>query len=94
MIINILDNFFVFLGTVFFVDDKGHTTTSFAVDGGVKTLLYYEGRDILVTVTENMMLTQHSISFDGNTNEIMKVNLHGFIANGGQHYLLYPCCPL
>ncbi len=64
-----------FLGTVFFVDDKGHTTTSFAVDGSVKTLLYYEVKDILVTVTDNMMLTQHSISLDGNTNEIMKVGI-------------------
>ena len=60
---------------MFLVDDKGHTTTSFSVDGSVKTLLYYEGKDILVTVTENMMLTQHSISLDGNTNEIMKVRV-------------------
>ena len=58
---------------MFFVDDKGHTTASFAVDGSVKTLLYYESKDVLVTVTDNMMLTQHSISRDGNTTEMMKV---------------------
>lgn len=62
------------LGSVFFVDDKGHTTASFAVDGPVRTLLYYEGKEILITVTENMMLTQHSVAVDGNINEIMKVS--------------------
>ena len=62
-------------GSVFHVDDKGHSTSSFAVDGRVKTLLYYEGKDVLVTVTENMMLTQHTIEPDGTTNEIMKVEI-------------------
>ncbi|CAB4033863.1 intraflagellar transport 140 homolog, partial [Paramuricea clavata] len=73
-------------GVVFLVDDKGHTTTSFSVDGSVKTLLYYEGKDILVTVTENMMLTQHSISLDGNTNEIMKVKI---TAGSGSRYIVW-----
>ena len=73
--VNLIQHMFRLPGSVFHVDDKGHSTSSFAVDGRVKTLLYYEGKDVLVTVTENMMLTQHTIEPDGTTNEIMKVEI-------------------
>ncbi|XP_046855391.1 intraflagellar transport protein 140 homolog isoform X2 [Xenia sp. Carnegie-2017] len=62
-------------GTVFLVDDHGHTTSSFAIDGSVKTLLYYDGKDAVITVSDTMMLTQHEVLSDGNINEIMKVKI-------------------
>jgi intraflagellar transport protein 140 len=61
------------------MDDKGRCTQSFTTDGPVKALLYTEGKDILVTVTDGLMLSQHTVARDGSTTEIMKVILHYYI---------------
>ena len=46
----------------------------FVADGPVRTLLYYDERNILVTVTTTMMLSQHIISPEGDTREMLKVS--------------------
>ena len=45
----------------------------FIAEGPVRKLLYYDDKDILITITTNMMLTQHSVSEEGDTREILKV---------------------
>ena len=58
---------------MFFVDDRGRCTQSFATDGPIKSLLYYEGKDIIVAITDGLILSQHTVAQDGVTSEIMKV---------------------
>ena len=36
-------------------------------------LLYYDDKNLLITVTENMMLYQHAVMPEGETKEIIKV---------------------
>jgi len=45
----------------------------FDAEGGIKKLLYYDEKSMLVTVTTSMMLTLHSVSDEGDTTETMKV---------------------
>ncbi|XP_070580461.1 intraflagellar transport protein 140 homolog isoform X2 [Ptychodera flava] len=64
-------------GNVFYLDEKGACKAVFNADGAVKKLLYNEYKDILVVVTETLMLSQFSVSSDGHCQEIMKVKLSG-----------------
>ena len=36
-------------------------------------MLYYEEKNVLITITENLALTQHAVMPEGETKEIMKV---------------------
>lgn len=45
----------------------------FVADGPVRNLLYYEAKNILVTVTTTMMLSQHLVNQEGDTREMLKV---------------------
>lgn len=47
----------------------------FGADGPIRKLLYYEEKNILITVTATMMLSQHAVESDGGTREILKVAL-------------------
>jgi intraflagellar transport protein 140 len=49
----------------------------FTIDEPVTKLLYYDEKNILVTIGENLILSQHSITTDGDAREIMKVKLSG-----------------
>ncbi|RMX59262.1 hypothetical protein pdam_00005737 [Pocillopora damicornis] len=64
-------------GSVYFVDDKGRCTRCFTAEGAVKFLLYSEGRDMIVVVTEGLILSQHRVAHDGTTSEVAKVKLSG-----------------
>ncbi|KAM7433446.1 hypothetical protein ABFA07_016329 [Porites harrisoni] len=64
-------------GTVYYVDDKGRAAECFKADGAVKFLLYSEGKDVLVVVTEGLILSQHRVAHDGSTTEVAKVKLSG-----------------
>ncbi|XP_048575888.1 intraflagellar transport protein 140 homolog isoform X2 [Nematostella vectensis] len=64
-------------GNVYHIDDRGKCFQRFTVEGPVKTLLYAEGRDMLVAVTDGLMLSQHTIAKDGSTTETIKVKLSG-----------------
>ena len=61
-------------GNVFYIDDQGRCSSKFTVDGSVKSLIYYEKRDVVLTITESLMLTQHRVKSDGETTEIVKVS--------------------
>jgi len=43
------------LGSVCYVDDKGRVTQCFTADSAVKYLLYSEGRDMIVVVTDGLV---------------------------------------
>ena len=60
-------------GKVYQIDEKGHCSERFTTDGPVKFLFYYEGRDVVLSVTESLMLTQHRIDANGGVNELSKV---------------------
>ena len=44
----------------------------FNADGPVHKLLYYEDKSMLVTITKSLMLSQHSVSLDGDCREILQ----------------------
>lgn len=62
------------LGGVYYVNEDGKCMQCFSVDYSVKTLLYYREKDILVTITDNLMLTQHNVLPEGDVSEILKVS--------------------
>lgn len=60
-------------GGVYYVNDAGQCAQIFNVDGPVLTLLHYDEKNILITVTESMLLTQHFITPEGEAREVLKV---------------------
>jgi len=60
-------------GGVYHVGESCQLKRQFDAEGGIKKLLYYDEKNMLVTVTTNMMLTLHSVSDEGDTTETMKV---------------------
>lgn len=61
-------------GGVYYVNDAGQCAQIFNVDGPVLTLLHYDEKNILITVTESMLLTQHFITPEGEAREVLKVS--------------------
>ena len=64
---------FLLTGGVYYVNDAGQCAQIFNADGPVLTLLHYDEKNLLITVTENMLLTQHFITPEGEAREVMKV---------------------
>ena len=65
--------YFNITGGVYFVTEGGQCSQSFTTDGPVLKLLYYEEKNVLITVTESLALTQHAVMPEGETKEMMKV---------------------
>ena len=61
-------------GSVFYVDEAGKVKRQFVAEGCIRKMLFYDEKNILVTVTENLMLTLHNVTSDGETLESLKVN--------------------
>jgi len=55
------------------VDETCRLKRQFVAEASVKKLLYYDDKNILVTVATSMMLTLHSVSEEGEATETMKV---------------------
>ena len=64
-------------GSVTYLNEMHKTVQQFTAEGPVRKLLFYQERSILVTVTTTMMLTQHSVSDEGDCTEMLKVKLSG-----------------
>lgn len=64
-------------GSVHCVNEKGRTMQALCTDSPVRTLLFIEKKDVLVVVTENLLLAQYAISPEGEAEELMKVKLSG-----------------
>lgn len=72
------DGIVFFTGKVYQLDEKGHCSEKFSTDGPVKFLFYYESRDIILSVTDSLMLMQHRIDANGSANELSKVCFTSF----------------
>ncbi|KAK7004477.1 intraflagellar transport protein 140 [Biomphalaria glabrata] len=68
-------------GGLYFLNDQGKCIQCFSVDTPVRKLLYYEEKNMLLTITNNLILTQHIVFAEGETKEIMKVKLSGRTEN-------------
>lgn len=68
-------------GTVYYVGDSDKLIHKFSADGPIKKLLYYDDKDILVTITSALMLILHSVSGGGDAKEILKVKMNGKAEN-------------
>lgn len=64
-------------GGVYYVNENAMCTQCFSLDNTIIKLLYYEEKNVLVTLTDNLLLTQHSVMPEGETKEMLKVKLSG-----------------
>ena len=53
--------------------EQGRCTQCFSLDVSIKKLLFYEEKNVLVTITDTLMLTQHAVFGEMDTKEILKV---------------------
>ncbi|XP_061206742.1 intraflagellar transport protein 140 homolog isoform X2 [Neopsephotus bourkii] len=72
-------SFFIALtdGSVHYVDEKGKTRHVLSTDSLIQKLLFMEEREVLVVITENLQLSLHAITPEGEAEELMKVKLSG-----------------
>uniref|UniRef100_A0A8C8R706 Intraflagellar transport protein 140 homolog n=1 Tax=Pelusios castaneus TaxID=367368 RepID=A0A8C8R706_9SAUR len=68
-------------GSVHYVNEKGKTSHALSADSPIQKLLIMEKRDVLVIITENLLLSMYTISLEGAAEEIMKVKLSGKISH-------------
>ncbi|XP_069761379.1 intraflagellar transport protein 140 homolog isoform X2 [Narcine bancroftii] len=64
-------------GTVYCVGEKGKSLQVLRTDGPIRKLMYMEEKEILMIVTEALLLSQHHIGPDGTSQELLKVKLSG-----------------
>ncbi|MGH0139831.1 UNVERIFIED_CONTAM: hypothetical protein FKN15_009952 [Acipenser sinensis] len=64
-------------GSVHYVDEKGKSSQVLLADSPVQKLLYLQGREVLVVITETLLLSQYSVGPGGATQELVKVKLSG-----------------
>ncbi|KAK7111421.1 intraflagellar transport protein 140 homolog [Littorina saxatilis] len=64
-------------GGVYYVNESGHCSQSFSLDHTIIKLLFYEEKNVIVTLTDNLLLTQHAVMPEGETKELLKVKLSG-----------------
>ncbi|MGH0115387.1 UNVERIFIED_CONTAM: hypothetical protein FKN15_000022 [Acipenser sinensis] len=64
-------------GSVHYVDEKGKSSQVLLTDSPVQKLLYLQGREVLVVITETLLLSQYSVGPGGATQELVKVKLSG-----------------
>lgn len=57
------------------MNEKGKTRHVLSMDSLVRKLLLVEERDVLLVITENLQLSLHAVSPDGEAEELMKVRV-------------------
>uniref|UniRef100_A0A0K8RTW7 Intraflagellar transport protein 140-like n=1 Tax=Crotalus horridus TaxID=35024 RepID=A0A0K8RTW7_CROHD len=63
-------------GTVHYVSDRGKTSQALIIETSVQKMLFME-RDVLVVITEALLLSLHKMSSEGEAEELLKVKLSG-----------------
>ncbi|XP_072733894.1 intraflagellar transport protein 140 homolog isoform X2 [Ciconia boyciana] len=83
-------SFFITLtdGSVHYVSEKGKTRHVLSTDSLVQKLLFMEERDVLIVITENLQLSLHAITLEGEAEELMKVKLSGKIGHSADIILI------
>jgi len=71
------------------VGESGQCSQLFTADGPILKLLFYEEKNVLITVTESLILTQHAILPEGDAKEILKVTNYWYMSYvfGKKNYL-------
>ncbi|NXK69902.1 IF140 protein, partial [Sylvietta virens] len=64
-------------GSVHCGNEKGKTKQVLSTDSLVRKFLLLEERDVLLVITENLQLSLHAVSSEGEAEELMKVKLSG-----------------
>ncbi|CAL4114854.1 unnamed protein product, partial [Meganyctiphanes norvegica] len=64
-------------GVLYHISEAGSCVEVLQADGGIKRLLHHDARNLLVVITEGMVLGQFSVASDGGVTEINKVKLSG-----------------
>lgn len=64
-------------GGVYYVNENSQCTRCFSLDHTIIKLLFYEDKNVVVTLTDNLILTQHAVMPEGETKELLKVKLSG-----------------
>ncbi|NXW04856.1 IF140 protein, partial [Fregetta grallaria] len=75
-------------GSVHYVSEKGKTRHILSTDSLVQKLLFVEERDILLIITENLQLSLHAITLEGEAEELIKVKLSGKIGHSADIILI------
>ncbi|XP_039346836.1 intraflagellar transport protein 140 homolog isoform X2 [Mauremys reevesii] len=76
-------------GSVHYVNEKGKTSHALSTtDSPIQKLLIMEKRDVLVVITENLLLSMYTITLEGEAEEIMKVKLSGKIGHSADIILI------
>jgi hypothetical protein len=55
----------------------GHCSEGFTVNASVASILFHEARDVVVVITESLMLSQHAVTQDGKMILESQVKLSG-----------------
>ena len=71
---NIFGIYYCISGSVYHCNENGKAQKCFTTDSCIQRLMIMESKNILVTVTVNLTLAQHSISPSGDLKEILKVS--------------------
>lgn len=64
-------------GVVYFLSNSGEYRECYRAEGAMHSLLLLRGKQILAVVTQDMVLTQFSVSIDGQLSQIMTAKLSG-----------------
>uniref|UniRef100_A0A8C4XRT4 Intraflagellar transport protein 140 homolog n=1 Tax=Falco tinnunculus TaxID=100819 RepID=A0A8C4XRT4_FALTI len=75
-------------GSVHYVNEKEKIRHVLSTDSLVQKLLFIEERDVLVVITENLQLSLHAVTLEGETEELMKVKLSGKIGRSADIILI------
>lgn len=57
------------------MNEKGKTRHVLSTDSLVQKLLFMEKRDVLLVITENLQLSLHAVTLEGEAEELMKVRV-------------------
>uniref|UniRef100_A0A8C3SMK5 Intraflagellar transport 140 n=1 Tax=Chelydra serpentina TaxID=8475 RepID=A0A8C3SMK5_CHESE len=75
-------------GSVHYVNEKGKTSHALSTENPIQKLLIMEKRDVLVVITENLLLSMYTITLEGEAQEILKVKLSGKIGHSADIILI------
>ena len=70
-------NFYVgsMSGVIYYLNENGSCMEVLQADGAIRTLLYYDLGDILIVVTESLVVGQFRVESDGSLVEVSKVKM-------------------
>ncbi|XP_044289062.1 intraflagellar transport protein 140 homolog isoform X3 [Varanus komodoensis] len=77
-------------GTVHYVNERGKTTQVLITESSVQKLLFME-KDVLIVITETLLLSLYKISPEGEAEELFKVKLTGKMGHPADIILIDRC---